>query len=123
MTCTLGGENQEKLPELRRIAADTPSFSSFTEVNSYHSGKRENAGLFYFYSSPANYDEVKRFYTETLTAKGWSYPEERPVPKWLIDDGSKVLVFRKGEYRISVEYDAATGTRWRYSVSFVWEMK
>jgi hypothetical protein len=122
MSCTLGGEDTKKLPELQRIAAETPVFPGCSEMGSRHMGKRENAGLTYFYSSSANYEEVKKFYISALVPKGWSYPTEQSVPKWFIDDGSKALTFRKGEYTIEVEYDAAKEARVPFSVDFGWEM-
>jgi len=119
----LGGENTEKLPELRRLAQATPVFPGFSEIDSSHSGKRENAGLTFFYRSSASYEEVKNFYTNALSTKGWGSPREEVVHKWIVDDGSKALTFRQGEYTIEVEYNAASDSRWQFSLDFGWEKK
>lgn len=121
--CTFGGEDTHKLPELQRIAAETPVFPGFKEMGSRHMGKRENAVLTYSYHSSASFEEVKKFYTDALVAKGWGYPTEEVVPKWFLNDGSKALVFKRGEYDIEIEYDAAKNSEAPYSVSFGWTMK
>jgi hypothetical protein len=111
------------LSELQQIAAETPVYPDFAEVQpSRHSGKRENAGLTYFYRSPARYEDVKAYYIRLLLPKGWSNPREEEVPKWFVKDGSKALTFRRGEYSIEVEYDAASGAEVPYSVDFGWRM-
>src|SRR2546423_5800743 len=98
-SCLSGGEDATHLSDLQQIAAETPVYPDFAEVQPpRHSGKRENAGLTYFYRSLARYEDVKAYYMRLLLPKGWSNPSEQEVPKWFVKDGSKALTFRKGDY-------------------------
>jgi hypothetical protein len=121
--CTLGGEDASHLVELKRLAAETPVFPDFAEVQfSRHMGKREIAVLTYFYRCSCRYNEVKNFYVTALTARGWMLRSEEDVPKWFTRDGSKALTFKRGEYTIEVEYDAAANAAVPFSVAFAWHL-
>jgi hypothetical protein len=120
--CTLGNKDTSKYSDLLRIASATPVFPGFKEVGRRQVGKREISVLTLLYDSAADYEDVKSFYVERLTAQGWSYPTEEIVPKWFTNDGSKALVFRRGEYEIEIEYDASRSTKVPYSVAFAWHL-
>ena len=121
VACPLDDSNPQRISELKQIAAEVPIHPSFLEVSSSEDGKSTSAGVSHFYRSSADYDEVKNFYIKVLLARGWGYPKEEPINKWFIQDGSKALTFRKGDYAIEVEYNNDSESRWRYSVDFRWK--
>src|SRR5687768_2345864 len=119
LACTLGEADKTKLPELEKLAAEVHVFPGFSEVQEpRHVGNEGMSILTYFYRSPAKYEEVKNFYTNALLPKGWSGPFEENVPKWFINDGSKEVRFKRSEYSVVIENDAADGAAVPYSVSF-----
>lgn len=120
--CYVGDSDTTKQPDLKKIVAETPVFPGFAEVQpSDYIGKPEIAVLTCFYRSPASYDAVKIFYVDALIKQGWSQPREEVVPKWFVNDGSKEMIFIRGEYSIGIEYDAAKNAEVPYSVSFRWD--
>lgn len=117
-------ESIRQLDRLRHIAADTPTFSDFREVRSSYNNKLNNALLSLCYNSAASYDEVKTFYSTTLMAKGWGSPEERTVyGSFGLKEkkDSRDLVFRKGEYSISIAYGPKDSSGCNYAISYIWE--
>jgi hypothetical protein len=121
--CGLSPDQKTKLLELRQVAAETPKFADFEQLDYSEISKSDNSVVAYFYRSSASYEDVKNFYTEALSSRGWSSPQAESVPKWLKEDGSRRLIFTKGEYIIDVEYDAAEKQGWRFAVDYAWQAK
>lgn len=94
--CFLSAERQAKLQELRQLAAETPKFPDFEQVDYSDISKSDNAVVNYFYQSSASYEEVKSFYTTTLLSRGWNSAQEEPIANWL-DDVGRRQIFRKRE--------------------------
>jgi hypothetical protein len=63
----------------------------------------------------------ERFYTRALSSKGWNAPKEEFLTKWFEQDGSKRLIFRKGEYTIDVEHAAGRESNWQFAVDYAWD--
>lgn len=116
----LSREQQAKLQELRQLAAETPKFLDFQQVDYSDISKSENTVVAYFYRSSASYDEVKRFYTDALLSRGWTSVQEEPLTKWFKEDGSRRLSFKKGKYTIHVEYDSSPESNWKFAVDYGW---
>ena len=117
----LGGcvaSTRQKLEELQKLAAETPKFPDFEQINYSDISKPENTVVAYFYRSSASYDEVKTFYTNALLSQGWSSVQEEPSAKWSSEDGSRRLSFKKGKYTFNLEYDPAIGSRWKFAVDY-----
>jgi hypothetical protein len=117
----LGAGQRVKLQELGQLAANTPKFPDFEQVNYADIIKSDGAIVTYFYRSSASYEEVKNFYSKELTSRGWSGPHEESVAHWLTRIGSQIS-FRKAQYKINIVYDN-TGSKWRFAVDYVWESK
>jgi hypothetical protein len=65
-----------------------------------HASDKERPFLTYFYSSQAEYQEVKSFYKEYFSRNDWRTSDERDGG-W----GSDLLEFRKDNYRIIVYHE------------------
>lgn len=107
-----------KLQELQELAASTPKFPDFEQVNYSDISKPEKTVVAYFYRSSASYDEVKSFYTNALLSRGWSSVQEEPLAKWSKEHSSQRLSFKKGKYTIQLEYDAAEGSDWKFAINY-----
>ena len=117
-------ESREQLAALHKLAADTPIFVDFKEVRSYDSNKPNHARFSKCYNSSANYNEVKSFYSETLTARGWSLPEETTVyGSFGFEEkkDSRDLIFRKAKYSIAIAYGPKDSSGCNYAISYIWE--
>jgi hypothetical protein len=80
--------------------------------------------LYFFYKSTDAFPEVKRFYLAALQPKGWTAEEEPAANSFFQDaDGGVRIVFVKGNYKIIVEHNAASSSRWQYSMDYVWDAK
>ncbi|MGI9065459.1 MAG: hypothetical protein ACR2HX_03520 [Pyrinomonadaceae bacterium] len=112
------GSTQQKLQELQRLAAETPKFPDFEQVNYSDISKSEETVVAYFYRSSATYDEVKSFYTNALLSRGWSSVQEEPLAKWSRSDHSRRLSFKKGKYTFHLEYDPDLGSKWKFAVDY-----
>jgi hypothetical protein len=78
---------------------EMPLFQGFVRV-ARHANDGERKFLTYFYSSHAEYRDVKRFYQEYFSRNEWRLGEEREGG-W----GSGVLEFRKDNYRIILYHE------------------
>lgn len=117
-------ESRQQLAALHKLAADTPIFADFKEVRSSNANKPNHALFSRCYNSSSTYNEVKSFYSKTLTAKGWSAPEEETVyGSFGLEEkkDSRKLVFRKAEYRISISYGPKDSSGCNYAISYIWE--
>ena len=102
-----------KLKELQGLSSETPTYPSFQIVNKTYSSRYLDAGVYEYYRSTAKYDDVKEFYSGTLSQRGWSLDAE--------DEGKKIT-FRKGELRIVIEFAGDdTDHSWNYAVDFLWK--
>ena len=106
MISCVSAEQKAKIQELRQLAAEIPKLPDFEQVDYSDISKPENTVVAYFYHSSASYVAVKSFYTTELAARGWSSPLDEPITNWGNQNGSRRLVFNKGNYTIDVEYEA-----------------
>jgi hypothetical protein len=109
---------QAKLQELQQLAASTPKFPDFEQVNYSDISKSDKTVVAYFYRSAASYDEVKSFYTNALLSQGWSSVQEEPLAKWSKEHSSQRLSFKKGKYTIQLEYDADKSSKWKFVINY-----
>lgn len=122
-TCAFNaGESIERTEAVRKIAVETPIYPGFKEVDSSKISKSTGVTISFAYKSTASYDEIKRFYVETLGVRGWGVPEEK-IRKRLFDGESRELIFHKGEYSIHIDHETDESYGWDYGVSFDWEPK
>lgn len=124
ITCTIQGcyispEGKAKIKELQELAAQTEKFPDFEQVDYSHVSNEKTTIIAYFYKSVAPYEQVKDFYTRTLSAKGWISVPEKPLSSWMMPTGRK-LTFFKGQYWIDIEYTEDTEAEYQYSVGYGW---
>lgn len=117
--CYVSKEGQARIKELQQLAADTDKFSDFKQVDYSHVSKSERTVIAYFYSSAAPYDQVKQFYTRTLSEKGWTVHSEESMNVWLQQSGSR-LTFTKGQYTIDLEHAGDSDGGYQYAVDYAW---
>ncbi|HKP35991.1 MAG TPA: hypothetical protein VJT71_03965 [Pyrinomonadaceae bacterium] len=60
-----------KLQELQKLLLEIPAFPGFSRIDTQHSSRFLDAGIYNYYSSAASYEEVRRYYVATLIEKGW----------------------------------------------------
>jgi hypothetical protein len=118
--------DDEKLKELRQLAAEIFVFPGFRETATYESSRATDAGVYKHYSSLASYQEVVQFYSTMLSQRGWAISGERTLRTWFgISSNNKTLTFEKGDNIISIQCICANSTdkASQYSISFVWYSK
>jgi hypothetical protein len=120
--CYVSPEGRAKIKELQELASQTETFPGFEQVDYSDISNSEGTIVAYFYKSSAPYEQVKEFYTRTLSAKGWASGPEKPLSSWAVRTGTK-LTFFKGQYRIDVEYTADSEEEYQYSVGYGWTRK
>jgi hypothetical protein len=118
--CHLTPDLQAKVEELRHIAAETPRFPDFQQIDYSQIAKPEGTVIAYFYRSSASYEEVKNFYTGGLTSRGWSLVKEEPWAQWFTAKGQR-LTFTKEKYSIDIEHDSSRGSGWDFAVGYAWD--
>lgn len=115
-------ESKQHLEALKQIAKETPIYPGGKQVRANDNNKFGSAVLIICYNAPASYEEVRRFYSTNLIAKGWVlYPFEERRQSLLHSDEAVELVYRKGEYRIAIHQGDNDPTTCNYSVAYVWE--
>ena len=112
-----------KLKELQQLASEVPVPPGFSAVSVHSSSRGMDAGVYKTYRSAADYDEVKRFYSDALPARGWLPSKEKSHESLLVDTDGKDLEFQKGDMRIHIEYTGGTASSgsWNYSVNYLWD--
>lgn len=113
--------DDERFKEVEQLFRAIPVYPGSEEVTTSSSSKDRIARLGKVYKSNASYDELKRFYTDSLTRLGWQLERERQVKDWWSDFGGRELRFRDGEYYISIEYAGEKANNgWNYGISVGW---
>ena len=111
-----------KLKEVDEPLSSIPTFPGFREVYNSWSSKDLLALRGRHYRSIAPYDEVRRFYSDLLIERDWLLSEERNLRGWWRDTGGRILTFRKGEFKFTIEYrgDKELDADWNYAVDLSW---
>jgi hypothetical protein len=102
-----GGElEKSKIPELRKIANETPTYPGFEKFEEKVVVKTGRVSLFIFYRSPTSqFSDVKQYYDEVLPKNGWGPPQQLP-PSGLFGENAWVS-YRRNDYVIVVEQDGS----------------
>ncbi|MCA1815914.1 MAG: hypothetical protein LC746_05810 [Acidobacteria bacterium] len=114
--------NDAKLRELQQISTEAPVYPAFIHTSTQTSSRASDAGVYESYASMATYEQVKEFYDEALTKKGWTMASEENGHSADQVDGGNTLIFRKGDYSIAIEYHGRRPSDrvGDFSVSFLW---
>lgn len=107
-----------KLKEVESVWATLPAYPGMTEVSNSVSSYDGRAWVERNYQSDADFDDVKRFYTETLTRAGWRLAGEHEVKDRGRFKGERLLEFRQGDFELDVQYSGArkADLGWDYSI-------
>lgn len=111
-----------KYNEVERLSAALPVPPTAAPAGEkVWTSKPTNAHVSRKYRCGAGYDAIKQFYLQTLTQSGWEFVGERELYQWGDSVGGKALDFRKGEYKVVIEYAGEMANKgWDYSVAVVW---
>jgi hypothetical protein len=111
-----------KLFEIQQLYSKLPLHSDLKERGSSFQSKAELALVGKYFDSGTSYDEVKDFYRHHLTEAGWSPTGEKPITDWARDFGGRSLEFRRGEYRLVIEYAGERANDdWDYAITLIWK--
>ncbi len=107
-----------KLKAVEGIWATVPIYPGSVEVDSSLSSYDDRVWVKKNYQSDAPFDDVKRFYTETLIRNGWQFIGERELKDRGRFKGEQLLEFRKGGFELDVQYAGArkADLGWDYSI-------
>ena len=111
-----GDTSRQYVPELRKIAAETPMFPGSQKIGDEVVLKRSSASLFTSYATRAAFDEIELFYRRELPARGWALPKG-PSHRF-IDFDPHSEHYRRGDYFIAIESNGVSNS---YSVVFIWD--
>jgi len=112
-----GDASRGYVPELRRIASETPVYPRSKKIDEKVVLKQSMAYLFASYTTPVAFDEIESFYKRELPARGWALPKG-PSGRF-IDFDAHSSHYRHGAYCIVVEHGASLeGT---YEIVFMWD--
>ena len=114
-----GDTSRQYVPELRKIAAETPLFPGSQKIGDKVVLKRSRASLFTSYATQVAFDEIESFYKRELPARGWALPKG-PSHR-LIDFDAHSEHYRRGDYCIAIESEASIFGSSGYSVVFIWD--
>ena len=70
-----GDASRGYVPELRRIASETPVYPRSKKIDEKVVLKQSMAYLFVSYTTPVAFDEIESFYKRELPARGWALPK------------------------------------------------
>lgn len=87
--CYISPEGKAKIQELQELAAQTEKPTDFQQADYSHISNSDVTIIAYFYKSAAPYEEVKEFYTRTLSAKGWTTTPDKALSSWGTRDGDQ----------------------------------
>ena len=111
-----GDASRPYVPELRKIAAETPMFPGSQKIADKVVLKQSQASLFTTYSTQAAFDEIELFYKRELPARGWALPKG-PSHRF-IDYDAHSQHYRRGDYFIAIDSNPGSNN---YSVVFIWD--
>jgi hypothetical protein len=116
----LPNRDDAKLRELQKLCAETPIYPTFFLSSTHESSRPKDAGVFMYYNSTAQFDDVREFYISALLVKGWREVSLQPTSRWLQNTGEKELTFIKGDLKIVVNFSGQRDQSWAYAVTFLW---
>lgn len=114
-------ESERHMSVLRQQASSMPLYSDFRQVNSFDNYKTGQAIIINEYSSQAAWDDVNRFYSQTLLAKGWSIASDEERYAILSPREDSEIVFRNGEYQIGIRDAGENGRGYKFMITYYWE--
>lgn len=111
-----GDTSRQYVPELRKIAAETPMFPGSQKIADKVVLKQSRASLFTSYATQNAFDEIELFYKRELSARGWALPKG-PSHRF-IDFDAHSQHYQRGDYFIAIESNFGSNS---YSLVFIWD--
>lgn len=113
---------QSRINEIKLVWSELPLYPGMIEANSSSASGFDKAYISKNFKSPADYEDVKRFYVEHLSKEGWQLSKERKLKAfWGGPSGEIEVEFRRGEYDLTIDYapeDKNFG--WNYGITISW---
>ena len=118
-TYACDAESKRQLEILQQFASGIPRYQDFNQVDTFQSHKPGMAMMVISYASSATLEEVTKFYSQTMQARGWTVvpKEQRTRTIFYSDD----VVFRKDDYWLGIKKDEQAYKGGNYVVAFYWE--
>ena len=114
-------ESERHMGVLRQLASSLPLYSDFRQVTSFDNYKTGQAIIIHGYSSQAAWDDVIRFYSQTLLAKGWSIASDEERYAMFPKEDRSEVVFRNGEYQIGIKLARENDRGYKFMITYYWE--
>jgi hypothetical protein len=111
-----GDTSRQYVPELRKIAAETPVCPGSQKITDQIVLKQSTASLSISYTKPVTFDEIESFYKRELPARGWALPKG-PSNRFMEFDAHSQH-YRRGDYYIAIDSNSGSNN---YSVVFIWD--
>ena len=111
-----GDTSRQYVPELRKIAAETPIFPASQKVADKVVLKQRTASLTMSYATNVPFAEIRLFYRRELPARGWALPKG-PSDRFFDSDTHR-YDYGRGDYFIDIVPNSGSNT---YSVVFMWD--
>jgi len=110
-----GDASRPYIPELRKIADQTPVYPGAQRNGEKIVLKQSMASLFTYYQCDAEFADIEAFYARVLPQQGWTAPQRK---NWFIYD-MKDHHYWRGDYFIAVEKGGGLSTS--FSIVFMWD--
>ena len=114
-------ESERQMSVLRQLASSMPVYSDFRQVISNDDYKTGSAIIILGFSSQAAWDDVIRFYSQTLLAKGWSIASDEERYAMFPKEDRSEVVFRNGEYQIGIKLARENDRGYKFMITYYWE--
>jgi len=109
-----GDSSRPYVPELRKIADQTPLYPGSQRTGEHVSLKQDMAYFFTYYQCNAEFADVQAFYARVLPEQGWTPPKRTNSFMYDMNDDH----YGRGDYFIAVERDSRRSNN--FSIVFIW---
>jgi hypothetical protein len=109
-----------KVAELKRLVSEVPPYPGSIELDTRTLTKRNSAFIIQYYSSDAQYEEVRHFYADCLRQKGFRYVGEEKNWPGGFSNIQTTYSLQKGEFLVEFVERPTPANKREYSVGFYW---
>jgi len=110
-----GDESKPYVPELKKIAQETPVYPGSEKTGDKVVLKRKMAYFVASYRSGVSFADVKSFYERELPARGWTLPKGCSR---FVESDAHCEDYRRGDYFIAVDRHYGSND---FSMVFIWD--
>jgi len=109
-----GDASKPYIPELRKIADQTPLYPGCQRTGENVVLKQDMAYFFTNYQCDAQFADISAFYARVLSQQGWTPPKRKNSIVYDMNDDH----YQRGDYFVAVEQDGERSNS--YSIVFIW---